>query len=129
MDAKKNHEKKPGETKPNDPLPGQGALPGTGATDVPAADPTEKLTQTQLDKLGNDFMNAQNECERVEALVAGARDKKSEAVTAIVSALGHKGPYTIGGRTWMATKVKGQGEGGLKFTMREVASSKVTLGS
>lgn len=86
------------------------------------------LTQAQLDKLGGDFMRSQLHCEEIESEIEAAREAKSVAVTAIVSALGHKGPYTIGGRTWMATKVKGQGEAGGKFTMREVAASKVTMG-
>lgn len=106
------------------PLPGQTALPGTS----PAA-PPPVLSKDEKKKLGDALLSAIKVRDAAEEALAVARRKCAEAGAAIVAAFGHKGPFTIGGRLFTASKSKGvDGAEGAGFNMREVSGAKEDLG-
>lgn len=106
------------------PLRGQAALPGTGASAVPPS-----LSKDEKKKLGDALLAAIKVRDDYETALATARRKCAEAGAAIVAAFGHKGPFTIGGRLFTASKSKGvDGAEGAGFNMREVSGAKEDLG-
>lgn len=106
------------------PLPGQTALPGTSPAPAPPA-----LSKEDKKKLGDSLLSAIKVRDAAEEALAVARRKCAEAGAAIVAAFGHKGPFTIGGRLFSASKSKGvDGAEGAGFNMREVSGAKEDLG-
>jgi hypothetical protein len=91
---------------------------------APAPAPLPTLTAEQRKKLGDTFLAAQGKAEKAEAAYDAARAEKSDAVKALVDATGHKGPFSIGGKNWLAKQSKSTGS----FSMTEQATAKDSFG-
>lgn len=91
---------------------------------APAPAPLPVLNAEQKKKLGDTFLSAQSKAEKAEAAYDAARAEKSEAVRAIVEASGHKGPFNIGGKNWLAK----QSSSTKSYSMTEQATAKDSFG-
>ncbi len=89
-----------------------------------APTPLPALTSEQSKALGAAFLKDQAALDKAEAAYEAARSQRSSSIQAIVTALGHKGPFNIGGKNWSAKQAKSTGN----WTMVEQATAKDTLG-
>ncbi len=101
------------------PLPGQTAIPGTNPAPVaPAAKTAEELRA-----MGDAFLKAHEKALAAKAAFEAARVVKSDTIKVIVEALGHKGPFNIGGKLFSASQSKSTG----MYSMGEESGAKATL--
>lgn len=101
----------------------QTALPGTDAPPAELRPPAVALDTDAKRKLGDTFLADLKVKEDAENALDAARTKASVSATAIVEAAGHKGPFSIGGRQFTASK----GKGSQTYVMREVSGIKDTF--
>lgn len=113
--------------------PGSHVTPGI-APDAPtnsaAAEPEKpKLTSAELRSLFDRYETEHAKVEQAEAVVETAAAARSEAVKAIVEAVGHKGPYKDSktGALFTVSVRKNQTTGGTTYSFRKQSEVKTTL--